>query len=328
MSVPTSAIPPFFIFGCGRSGTTLLRAMLHHHPRVAVPPEALSLIDFLRSAHRLSIDVARRAFLKDYELREWGVPLREQDFADCTTVVELIERVHELYARQHGKQAWGHKTPRMVRHADLLADAFPDANFVHVVRDPRAVARSFQRSPVHQSNALYAARRWRRDVAAGRAFAQFRPDRAIEVRYEDLVTEPQATLRRVCDFLGIGFDPVMLNYTDDARGDYGAYHEQIHEKLASKPDPGRIELWRESLTPRQLRVIESVVGSDMTAYGYQPISEQSASAMDVIVHKLDRVRGLAGQIAFSLRKRSGFLPGYVLRKLRLRLYRDLLEVHG
>lgn len=328
MSVDTSPIPPFFIFGCGRSGTTLLRAMLHHHPRIAVPPEALSLVDFLRVSDRLSINQARLSLMKDYELREWGVPLRAEDFADCTTVAELIERVHEVYARQHGKETWGHKTPRMVRHADLLAKAFPAAKFIHVVRDPRAVARSFQRSPVHRSNAFYAARRWRRDVEAGRAFAQRCPERAIEVRYEDLVAEPQHTLRRVGDFLGIAFDPAMLDYADDAPGDYGAYHEQIHEKLASKPDPSRIELWRESLTPRQLRVVESVVGDAMRRYGYEPVCDRAASAWDVRAQRLDRVPGLAGQIVFSLRKRSGFLPGYVLRKLRLRLYRDLLEVHG
>lgn len=323
-----SAIPPFFIVGCGRSGTTLLRAMLHHHPKIAVPPEALSLIDFLRSVNRLSIEQARRALVKDYELREWGVPLREADFADCTTVVELIERVHEVYARHHGKRAWGHKTPRMVRHADLLAHAFPAAKFVHVVRDPRAVARSFQRSPVHRSNPLYAARRWRRDVEAGRDFAERLPDRAMEVRYEDLVAEPEATLRGISDFLNIAFDPAMLDYVDDARGDYGKYHEQIHEKLASKPDPSRIELWRDTLTPRQLRVVESAVGAAMRRYGYEPVCDDAATATDVMVHKFDRVRGLVGQVAFSLRKRSGFLPGYVLRKLRLGLYRDLIEVHG
>lgn len=324
MPETAASISPFFIVGCGRSGTTLLRVMLNHHPELAVPPEALSLIDLLR-APKLTAEQARRELLRDYEIGRWQVPLEAERFADCETVAAVIARVHELYAEARGKRAWGHKTPRMVRYAELLESAFEGVRFVHVVRDPRAVARSFTRSQVHRSNALYAARRWRRDVAAGGELARRLPDRAIELRYEDLVREPEAQLRRVCDFLGVGFDPAVLEYADDATREYGEYHRQAHAKLASRPDPDRIDLWRRSLTPRQLRVIETIAGPLMRPYGYEPVAPRPAGGVDLLAHRVDRLPRLAGQIAFSLRKRSGFLPGYVMRKIRLGLYRDLLE---
>ena len=328
---PAPPVPPFFIVGCGRSGTSLLRTMLDHHPDVCVPPEALCLIDLLR-ARTTRADRLRRTMLADHEIRSWGVPLDESRYADCTTAAELIDRVHRLRAQQLGKANWGHKTPRFVRHTDLLRAAFPHARFVHVVRDPRAVALSFMRSPVHRSNALYAARRWRRDAGAGLALTDTHPDRAIEVRYEDLVAEPRDTLVRTCAFLGIAFDERTLAYHRDAADEIAPSHRAIHARLAAPPDPARVHAWRDTLTAAQVRTVEAVAGPLMDRFGYTRDhagpTDNKLPARTITRYRAQRLAGLAGQIAYALRRRGGFLPNFVARKIRLGLHRDLLDVNA
>src|SRR5688572_24803488 len=81
---------PFFIVGCGRSGTTLLRTMLNHHPDVAVPVESLFIVDYLRAAPDVHIDVLKRLLISDREFREWSMPVRFEDFDGCTTPKDLI----------------------------------------------------------------------------------------------------------------------------------------------------------------------------------------------------------------------------------------------
>jgi len=324
-------VPPFFIVGCGRSGTSLLRTMLDHHPAICVPPEALCLIDLLR-ARNADARRLRRTMLADHEIRAWGVPLDESSYADCTTAAELIDRVHRLRAQHLGKPGWGHKTPRFVRHTELLRDAFPDARFVHVVRDPRAVALSFMRSPVHRSNPLYAARRWRRDAGAGRELTDAHPDRAIEVRYEDLVTAPRETIERTCGFLGIAFDERTLAYHRDAADEIADSHRAIHARLAAPPDPARIHAWRDALTPAQVRTIETIAGPLMDRFGYArdqtDAARRTLPAIDAAGYRLQRLVGLSGQITYALRRRGGFLPNFVSRKIRLGLHRDLLDVNA
>lgn len=324
-------VPPFFIVGCGRSGTSLLRTMLDHHPAVCIPPEALCLIDLLR-ARRAPIDRLRRTMLADHEIRAWGVPLDPGRYDDCTSAAALIERVHELRAEQRAKPNWGHKTPRFVRHTGLLREHFPAARFVHVVRDPRAVALSFMRSPLHRSNPLYAARRWRRDAGAGRQLTDTHPERAIETRYEDLVAEPRETLARVCAFLGLDFDERTLAYHRDAADELRPSHRAIHARLAAPPDPARIHAWRDTLTPGQIRTIETIAGPLMDRFGYQRLDPEptprTLPAFEAARYKAQRLAGLAGQTLYALRRRGGFLPNFVARKLRLGLHRDLLDLNA
>lgn len=317
---------PFFIVGCGRSGTSLLRSMLNSHPDVSVPPEALSLIDFLR-ADRVPARRLRRQFLRDHELREWELRLAEPDLADCHSAAEMIYRVHRIYCEARGASRWGHKTPRFVRHLDLLGTHFPDAKFIHIVRDPRAVARSFTRSPVHQSNPLYAAMRWRRDVSAGRAFIRAHPDACLEVRYEALVRDPAATLRAVCDFLELRYEPEMLRYPESAAAEIGRYHSTSHARLAALPDASRIDAWRDEVDDRSVRVIESIAGEIMDSYGYPRLSTGRSTRSDRARYMAQRAIGLSGQITHSLTTRGLFLPRFILRKWQLGLLADLRSIN-
>jgi hypothetical protein len=322
-------LSPFFIVGCGRSGTTLLRTMLNHHPAVAIPLESLFIIDYFRAESLVDIDRFRRLVLGEYELSEWEMPVTSADLADCQTLTELINRLHELYLTQQGKTIWGQKTPRFVRYGDLLKTAYLQSRFVHVLRDPRAVTSSLIRSNVHNSNAYFAAHRWLKDVQAGLALREQYPEDVLEITYEDLVSDTEPVLRQVCDFLGLSFDPAMLTYYETGQAEYSPYYAQIHTRLNQPPNKERIYAWRKNLSDEEIALVEHICGAVMQPLGYELEAANVIVAPETIQRlKRQRVVGFLQQIAHYLTKRRRHLFYSLWRKYRLGLlFKDTTQVN-
>ncbi len=214
---------PLFVLGVRRSGTTLLRVMLDRHSQLAVPDESY-FIPQLADRHRGAIDVGRFADdLRRIEtLGEWQVPVEEvrARLRPGMPVGEAIGAVYDVYAARQGKPRWGDKTPMYMQHLGLLQRLFPDALYVHLIRDGRDAALSFLAMPegivtktwAHPRSAADFACQWRTEVAAARRLGDRVGARYLEVRYEELVTESQGELRRICDLAGLAFETGMLDY--------------------------------------------------------------------------------------------------------------------
>ena len=141
---------PLFVLGVSRSGTTLLRVVLDRSPGIAIPDESF-FIPLLARRHRDDVDLDR--FLDDLSrlptLVAWDLPL--DDIAarlrpDLRTGA-AIAAIYETYAARRDKPRWGDKTPMYMRHLSLLERLFPDAQYVHLIRDGRDAALSFLRMP-------------------------------------------------------------------------------------------------------------------------------------------------------------------------------------
>ncbi|MCB9461486.1 MAG: sulfotransferase [Anaerolineaceae bacterium] len=315
---------PFFIVGCGRSGTTLLRRMIDAHPLLAVPVESLFMIDYLRVRDSVQNVPYKRLILGEHEFSEWELSVSEDDLAACNGVVEVIGELHERYAAKEGAQFWGQKTPRFVRYGHLLKAVYPHAKFIHVIRDPRAVAISLRKSNVHRSNVYFGAQRWQKDVQAGIDLKRDFPNDVLEVSYETLVSDTELTLREICDFLGIPFDEAMLNYHQQRESAYEGYHAQIHKNLNAPPKQERIEAWRKDLTPVEIALIEQVCSPLMGDLGYEP--EQTGTTIpDDMIRSLKwerRTLGLYRQIRQYFQGRTRHLFYSIWRKYRLGLLKQ------
>ena len=319
---------PFFIVGCGRSGTTLLRTMLNQHSQLAIPLESLFITDYLRAAPDTPPDKFRKLITQEYEFHEWGIPFSPADFDGCVTALDFIDQAHALYMRQYGKIRWGQKTPRFVRYGALLKQHYPGAKFIHVIRDPRAVVNSLIRSNVHHSNALFAARRWLRDTSAGLKLEETYPGPrdVLRLRYEDFISHTAETLQQVCAFLDVPFEPAMLDYHKMGTAEYSGYYAQIHANLNQAPDQSRIEAWRKHLSPDQVAVVEWVCGDVMRTLDYQLNGSGDPVSRAVILRlKSERVFGLVQQIWHNYATRRGYLTSFLRRKLALGLLRDTLK---
>ena len=160
-----------------------------------------------------------------------------------------------------------------MEHLGLLERLFPDARYVHLVRDGRDAALSFLAMPkgivtetwAHPRDAAGFACQWRREVAAARELGRRAgPGRYLELRYEELVTDPAGRLRAICDFADLPWNPGMLDY--DGAVDLSAKPHQ--QSLARRPTPG-LRSWREQLAPADVERFERVAGDLLADLGYE-----------------------------------------------------------
>ena len=255
---------PLFIVGCPRSGTALLRDLIRSHPAFEIPGES----HFIPSLYRgwpdpLSGPTAGRLARRILALRwvrAWELDLNPSDFAHCRTYAELVARLYGACASRAGKPRWGDKTPEYVLEVPVLRRLFPNCRVLHIYRDGRDVWRSWREISVGPANAYVAARRWVRFVTAGRAAARQDPAACMEIRYENLLAEPEAILRAVCSFLDEPFHEAMTRPEPPPPGAARSLPGAI-----SRANAGR---WRTDLPERERRAFEAVAGPTLAALGY------------------------------------------------------------
>jgi hypothetical protein len=267
---------PLFVLGVSRSGTTLLRVILDRSPGIAIPDESF-FVPLLARRHRGKIDAGR--FLDDVaripSIRSWGLTAEmiEPRVRSGSTAGEAIGAIFETYAAKAGKPRWGDKTPMYMRHLPLLERLFPDAQYIHLVRDGRNAALSFLEMPegtftrtwAHPSTPSEFACLWRREVAEARALGgRVGPDRYLEVRYEALVAGPEETVASLCAFTELPFEPRMLEYSRAVD-----VSEKPHQQRLLQPPTADVRRWQVDMEPGDIRRFEEIAGDLLAELGYE-----------------------------------------------------------
>jgi hypothetical protein len=295
---------PIFIVGSGRSGTTLLRNMLNRHPAIAVCRET----DFYHYVYMrrrrfgsLANPQNRRRLIAEYlaTQRIQRMQLNRDELAaklqnEGLTYDKFFAAFLEYYACVQGKRRCGEKTPQHAYFAGTLCQWYPDARVIHLLRDPRDTVSSLLHLPSAPNEVMGGANLWlRRNLAARRL--QHRPQYLL-VRYESLVSRPEAELRRVCQFVGEEYSPLMLEPKADPTADR-PWFQRAEQPVTT----GRVGAWREELTAEQAGLIEWVVGHQMAEFGYPPEAPQPAWP--------SIARGLARQVYDAAWRRIHEFPG-------------------
>jgi hypothetical protein len=258
--VSTSA--PIIVGGCPRSGTTLTQALLGCHREIAAGPESTVFL--------------RRVSRPDELDERFGLPAGTVERLQriSGSQAEFIDLFQRLWLKRKGKTVWAEKTPWNVLRLPFIWRHFPKARFVHVIRDGRAVAASLRRMPWAKIDhpdrtgpeALgECAAYWRRHVLEGLRHQD--DPRYFEVRYEDLVAQPEAVLRGLFDFLGVEWDAGVLD------GDrlYAALAHVGHID-SNRPDrtihDGSLTRWRDGLTQAEHTALTRAGGAALETLGY------------------------------------------------------------
>jgi Sulfotransferase family len=281
--------PAPFVVGVGRSGTTLLRMMLDAHPQLAVPPETQFLPELLDAADRgargaeLTEAITSARNWDDFRLDRERLAERIGEEADAA---EALRSFYGLYAERRGKPRWGDKTPKHVTRMPRIAATLEEARFVHLIRDGRDVALSRRRRGMGAAKPMAeTAELWRRRIARARTQARRLRGRYLELRFEDLVADPEPALRSACDLIELEYDPAMLDYHDGAAGRLAELGTDLDEAggriarsggerlashaLATEPPRGeRTGAWRSEMSEADRREFESVAGSLLAELGY------------------------------------------------------------
>jgi hypothetical protein len=270
---------PFFLVGHDRSGTTMLRLILDRGD-VAIPPESMFLLDV--DPAQSPEDVLRAAWTHP-RVQLWGLPEeppalpRGLNGADAFRFA--VSAPFVAYAESEGTARWGDKTPAYIAHIDRLAEIWPDARFVVLVRDGRDVALSVMDVPFGPNNAWAAARSWATAIRQGREATARYPGRVLEVRYEDVVSAPERTIASVCAFLELEYAPDMLaiERTDRSKviEDQAGWFTNVWSGITT----AAVGKWRTELSPRQVEVFEAVAGDELWQLGYETSGDASTRAL-------------------------------------------------
>ena len=280
---------PFFIIGSGRSGNTLLRRILYSHPQIYIPPETyvLGKVITLFGRYRIMhwkdlVHLVLAAFeyhpeFKTFELslRPLATQLLDTPKAD-RSLAYLLNAFYRFVAASHGKPEarWGDKTPMNTFHLEKLLSVFPDAQFIHIIRDGCDVAVSYYKAGLY-NDVLSAADRWLVSVKKARLFTQQHPKSVLEVRYEQLVTHPELVVKNICNFMNIEFHEEMLISHLDAAS-MGDVPLHSHHQQTMKPiSTSNIGKGRQQLTEDEKQLMQKKIGKYLHQLGYPPCVEQA-----------------------------------------------------
>jgi hypothetical protein len=282
--------------------------MLDRHSALAVPDESY-FVPQLADRHRGAVDVA--AFLDDLRrlptVREWGVDIGEvaSRLRPGMSTGEAIGAVYVAYAAARGKERWGDKTPLYMQHLPLLERLFPEARYVHLIRDGRDAAVSFLQMPAgvvtrswaHPRDARGFACQWRSEVRAAQALGRRVGARYLEVRYEVLVAEPEQELRRIAEHAGLTYEREMLDYPSSV----DVSDKPHQQRLRERPTVG-VRNWRTELSADDARAFSAVAGDVLAELGYDDPGARTAGGR---LHETGyRVRIAAWNATGSLVRRS------------------------
>jgi Sulfotransferase family len=256
LSLPPEGYSPIFVGGLQRSGTTLMRRLLNSHPHIACGPESKlfrenqleQIYTFLRMSWPTGLD-PHYAF---------DPHLVDQMMA------ALMHAVVMPYCQQQGKPRWAEKTPKNILVIDTLFAWFPAAQFIHMIRDPRDAFCSIRQKAAKDKpnwatwTPELTAEEWCRRINSGVAWRE-RPERYREVRYEDLVSQPEATLRSLFAFLDEPWEASVLEHNPTFSTSVGR--------------------WQRELSAAEVAAIEAVAGETMHALGYPLATPSLRSAV-------------------------------------------------
>ena len=204
----------------------------------------------------------------------FAAALRASDRSDRA----FLDVAMELFA--NGRRLRGEKTPHHIHHVPTLLAWYPEARVIHTFRDPRAVYVSMRRKerPEKLTGLGRAARRlgapfdlyamanlihrWRWMARLHRDYAARYPDSYLLLRFEDLVRDPVATAERLAAFLGVAFDPAMLEQVVLNSSFAGGGR-------AAGIDVGTVDRWRGHLGRRELALFARFCGADLAEFGYR-----------------------------------------------------------
>ncbi len=279
-SYAQSSTAPFFIVGSGRSGSTLLRLMLASHSRIAIPKETwylTALVEQFPSDRLLQESEIVKAIAVMTNHERWpdmgldAVEMRRR-VANMSAVRlrNLVEIVYRWHMEVEGKSRWGDKTPPYIEIVPSLAAMFGDAKFIHLIRDGRDVAKSFQKQGWNGPWMHGYTSEWLRAVELDMKLSKTPlNERILRVRYEDLVLHPEATLREICTFIDERFEDQMLLWQGKLNNAIPDREKKFHSGLSRGISPADAGRWKREMTSREIFVAEALIGKQLSHFAYE-----------------------------------------------------------
>jgi N-acetylglucosaminyldiphosphoundecaprenol N-acetyl-beta-D-mannosaminyltransferase len=329
-------VPPIFVVGVWRSGTTLFYSLINKHPDIRLFYES----DLPLLWRMFQLPGGPKNWVDKWEYWNAGVSRHDLDPATLLaepvdSLAQAMELAGKTYAAQLGKKRWGCKSPSYYDRLDYLAHEFPDARFIVIWRDPEEICLSVLKAapftdwfarPGMPRKAMLACKVLKQQVEKILTMGAS----VHQIHYRDLVADPNRTMRGVCQFLDVPFDPAI---TDLSRADRSAVFEGEHHTLAKGSQIVAKKERKEPLPPALSAKIRRYKALWKAEFGDEWILSQRFSEAETIKPSLweraaDRVAFMASRIRDNTpRTCFSILPVGLWQVYRRIKYKDALFVH-
>lgn len=286
---PLSDLPVFFIIGRPRSGTTLLRMLFEAHPHVVIPPESPFIISLYKKygkithwdepvIRRFAADLMKQRYFDKWLVTEQKLLALLQNAGGETTFQAMVKQVcltYESVYEKSGIKLIGDKNPYYSLYINRIHKLFPEAKIIHLTRDYRDNYLSLTNVNFEVPIVPLVVYRWKFAWRLVHGLRKQHPGLVYPLRYEDLAANPEAEFGKLCDFLGIHFDPSVIKFYEKKPEVEKAYAGSndisiIHKSLLNPISTSRMNLWKTQMTPKQIRMADAVAGKTGALAGYTP----------------------------------------------------------
>jgi hypothetical protein len=276
----------FFILGNPRSGTSLLRLILNAHPHIIAPPES-GFLHWWSKKYQDWKDVSLEAFADDIlsskKIEDWGLDrasfIKLLHVRNPQTYVDAAGLVYELYAEKLGKEgvrAVVDKNNYYIHHISDLIQIWPDASFIHIIRDGRDVACSYRGIHRLKSSSPYLpklpssieeiAGEWQQNNSRIIRELKEANRSSFTLRYEDLVQKPAEVLNGLMNFMGLPVADAMFafNKSNDEPESTIDWKQLTRGPITSS----QVGQYKEQLSEKEIEVFQQIAGDLLSAFSY------------------------------------------------------------
>ena len=277
--------PPVFIIGCGRSGTAFLYHTLLSSGGFAEFRTQMNVFDVLGPSYGdLSVLSTKRKMMKMWlaskAFQISGLDSHEIEariLGECRSAVDFQRIVFEEIARVQNADRWADSSPMNLHHIPQIKRGFPDAQFVHIIRDGRNVALSINKKGwshpffwEKDMGLMAAGLYWKWTIVRGREYArQLGTDAYMEIFYEDLVTKPREILPKLGAFLkhDLDYDRIQRVAVGAIKTPPTSFAKELEQ---GRFDP--LDRWKQIFSREQSVLFESLVGDLLQDLGYSTVT--------------------------------------------------------
>ena len=282
---------PIFIIGNPRSGTTLLRLLLHAHSNISIPPEAgfalwlyKKYIKYSSSNLESYLEDMRKTKKIDNWNLCWDHLKKKLVVKSPESYSELIDLIYQFYGNSIGKQniRWGDKNNFYLNYIDQIKMLFPDAFFIHVIRDGRNVACSYVKlskknfkspdAPKLPHKISEIAKEWNNNLNTIRnSFNKFNYENVKEIRLEDLTDQPKRTIIDIMKFIRERYEENVLEFyklNDTNGGEPSHYLIGWKEKNTKPIQAESKDKYKIELTNKEIKSFNRIAGKNLYNYNY------------------------------------------------------------
>lgn len=284
-------LPSLYILGTQRSGTTLLTRILSSHPNYYAQNEEMHIKRIFSSIK--SIDDVKKNFNNEFLRKVSGDPIND-------------------FLKKNGLKAWAYKDPQLTEYMDCLELIIKESKtapkFILIVRDARGVVNSYIDNKWGLgTNAYTGALRWRREVREQLNFMEKYQDLFLLIRFEDLLQNMEESIRAICKHVDLEYVASMLQYYQK-KANYKEKRENIN--TYKKPDNAIAQKWRQSLSQKEIDIIEHVAKDELLHLGYK------ISNNHIEISKLKKLyymthQKVIGEIQLGYRWRKAYILDFI-----------------